>query len=354
MNSHDGEWGVAQEAALWVIRLQSDDSEACRREFDAWARQSREHVKEFLLAMITWKQLDVLKPTAPMHHPVVAQTRPAQPCSHQLPRKVFRAGASLGLAAGLVILALSTPLLYSRVSAIIPEHNSACGLSSLLVGCSYATRFGEVHKLYLEDGSKLDLNSSSQVRVFFTKTERRVELSRGEAIFDIASDPARPFLVKVGNTTIRDKGTRFSVRREAHGKRDAVEIVVAEGSVVVNDRAPREFGAGSAVTVHENQVEVSDLAPNEVANRLSWTSGYLQFGEVTLGDAVRQINRYNSRQLAVADSSRDIRIGGRFKMDEVDRFLKGMERIGIQHRRVTRPDGTEETVLYAPPAGERN
>ena len=62
MSNRDGEFGVAQEAAHWVIRLQSDQSESCRLEFDVWARQSREHVKEFLLAMVTWKQLDVIGP----------------------------------------------------------------------------------------------------------------------------------------------------------------------------------------------------------------------------------------------------------------------------------------------------
>lgn len=343
MNSHDGEWGIAQEAAQWVIRLQSDQSEACRREFDNWARQSRDHAAEFLLAMITWKQLDVLKARGTRHAPGEA-LRPEQPCSPHHPRKVFRAGASFGLVAAVAALILSTRLMYS-----LPEQTTSCGLPSVISGCAYATSFGEVHKLYLEDGSKVDLNSSSQVRVFYTKKERRVELSRGEAIFDIATDPARPFSVTVGETTIRDKGTKFSVRRGDGGKRGEVEIVVAEGSVLLNGRDSREFGAGSVVKLHAGHVEVSDLEPEEVANRLSWTSGILQFGDVSLADAVSELNRYNSRKLAVAESAREIRIGGQFKMGEVDSFLKRIEHVGIRHRVVKGANGTEETLLFAAP-----
>lgn len=105
----------------------------------------------------------------------------------------------------------------------------------------YATAFGERRHIALPDGSVIDLNSRSRVRIEFAHRQRRVELAEGEALFTVEHDAGRPFTVETGNGQVTVTGTRFDVRRDADGTR----IAVAQGSVKVRD-APRPRLGSSA------------------------------------------------------------------------------------------------------------
>src|SRR4029077_9414852 len=81
----------------------------------------------------------------------------------------------------------------------------------------YSTDIGERRSITLADGSTVDLNARSQLRVEFSKSERRVELLDGQALFQVAKDKQRPFIVHSGDATVRAVGTQFDVYRKDSG-----------------------------------------------------------------------------------------------------------------------------------------
>ena len=111
-------------------------------------------------------------------------------------------------------------------------------------GERYATPVGGLASVPMPDGSKVTLNTDSQIRIALTDTERRVELGHGEAFFEVSKDPKRPFVVRAGDKRVVAVGTKFSVRREG----DDIEIVVTEGKVRVEDGAAGQYShvGGSA------------------------------------------------------------------------------------------------------------
>src|SRR5690606_15944214 len=137
---------------------------------------------------------------------------------------------------------------------------------------------------------------------------RRIDLRRGEAFFDVAEDPHRPFVVDAGKKRVVAVGTKFSVRRDG----DSIEVIVTEGKVRIDDAAHPLLGgareaAGSApaadppvfltpgAVAHadETGVLVQRKSLLEAEAHLSWRSGVLMFREQTLADAVAELNRYN-------------------------------------------------------------
>ena len=86
-------------------------------------------------------------------------------------------------------------------------------LAPLRSGERHTTAIGEQVTVRLDDGSKIQLNTDSELSVRFSKAERRLVLERGQAFFDVAHDPARPFVVDAGKASVRALGTRFDVRR---------------------------------------------------------------------------------------------------------------------------------------------
>ncbi len=93
----------------------------------------------------------------------------------------------------------------------------------------YSTDIGERRSITLADGSTVDLNARSKLRIEFSSAERRVELLDGQALFQVAKDKQRPFIVHSGDATVRAVGTQFDVYRKDSG----TTITVLEGRVAV-------------------------------------------------------------------------------------------------------------------------
>ena len=105
---------------------------------------------------------------------------------------------------------------------------------SLVETTAHATALGDVHAFALADGSLATLASDSRIEVRLSRHQRQVELQQGEAYFEAAKDPDRPFVVKAGERRVVAVGTRFSVRRDGHDLR----IVVTEGTVRLGSSSP--------------------------------------------------------------------------------------------------------------------
>lgn len=200
-------------------------------------------------------------------------------------------------------------------------------------GERYATPVGGLASVPMADGSNVTLNTDSQIRIALTGTERRVELGRGEAFFEVSKDPARPFIVRAGNKRVIAVGTKFSVRRDG----DEIEIVVTEGKVRLEDGAaphgPRADGSadvfltpGSIARADEAGVLVQRKTLPEAEEQLSWRTGWLNFRDQGLADAIAEFNRYNVRKIVIESAAiGSLKIEGNFRATDVDAFVRLLE-----------------------------
>jgi transmembrane sensor len=200
-------------------------------------------------------------------------------------------------------------------------------------GDRYSTPVGGIASVPMADGSKVTLNTDSQIRIALTKTERRVELKHGEAFFEVSKDPSRPFIVRAGSKRVVAVGTKFSVRREG----DDIEVIVTEGKVRVDDGAARGdsradgssdvlLTPGSIARADEAGVLVQRKTLPEAEEQLSWRLGLLMFRNLTLADAIAEFNRYNVRKIVIQDPAvATLKIEGNFRATNVEAFVRLLE-----------------------------
>jgi transmembrane sensor len=192
-------------------------------------------------------------------------------------------------------------------------------------GTSYRTAIGGIAAISMKDGSTVTLNTNSDIRVALSETERRVDLEKGEAFFEVAKDPNRPFVVRVGDQRVIAVGTKFSVRREPNH----VRVIVTEGRVRVQDSEPHHpaevalVSAGGVAVAGVAGVLVQDKSLSDAEEGLSWRQGIVVFRETLLSDAVAEFNRYNSRQIYIEDPALgSMRIGGHFRTRNAEGFVR--------------------------------
>jgi transmembrane sensor len=199
---------------------------------------------------------------------------------------------------------------------------------------TFSTGIGGYQRIILDDQSTLELNTNSEVRVAFTSGLRRVELVRGEASFEVTHDTARPFIVSAGRAAIRAVGTRFDVNRLEGG----VEVIVDEGKVAVGSPSVLEakldavppaiprLSAGQSAIARGGGVALENLRQGDLARKLAWRNQMLVFDGDSLADVIAQFNRYNKRQLVIADPTlAALRIGGYFRPTNLDAFISVLQ-----------------------------
>lgn len=198
-------------------------------------------------------------------------------------------------------------------------------IAPLLSRQRLTTQVGEIRRVPLADGSLAAINTDAAVEVALADTVREIALERGEAWFQVAKDPQRPFVVAAGPVRVRAIGTAFSVRRKAVGS----VVMVTEGVVEVWSEAG---GARRTVKAGE-QVFVSDGAgaatpihrPLEMERALAWRDGQIVLDGDTVAAAVAEFNRYNARKLVVADPVLEgRRIVGWFRTNEPESFARAV------------------------------
>ena len=195
---------------------------------------------------------------------------------------------------------------------------------------SFQAALGRVQDAPLADGSRAVLSSDSRIDVALSRHRRLVELRRGEAIFDVAKDANRPFVVDTGDRQVIAVGTRFSVRRDGANLR----VVVTEGTVRLETRREGQgaqpmalLPAGSVALARGDGLLVRSLSVAEVERMLDWRDGTLAFRDTTLAEAADEFNRYNARKLVVADAAAGaLRVGGSFRWDNAEGFARLLER----------------------------
>ena len=195
---------------------------------------------------------------------------------------------------------------------------------------TYRTAVGNLESMPLADGSEATLSSNSRILVALSRRERHIELQQGEAFFHAAKDPARPFVVAVGERRVVAVGTRFSVRRDDAGLR----VVVTEGVVRLESDAGPDgrrqpttlLPAGSLALVDNTGTLVRSGTVEQAEQYLSWREGYLAFHDTPLAAAVAEFNRYNARRIVIGDPDvAAMRVGGNFRWSNTEVFVRLLE-----------------------------
>jgi transmembrane sensor len=292
---------VSREAATWLERREREDwSDADNSALETWLAQSPAHKLAFWRVKGAWSQterLNALRPTA-------AQ-KPAVAPSRKTPTVLRFAAAALAVAAV-----------------------GGFAASNMLSGPAYktySTGVGVRETITLPDGSQIELNTDTSVRVAEAALHRNVVLDRGEAFFQIKHDAAHPFVVTAGNSRVVDLGTKFTVRTET----DRVEVALVEGRARIEPlvgNAPTRIATlspGDVAVAEKDSLRVSTLPKRDLADDLGWRRGVLIFRRTTLAQAASQFNRYNAHKLIVPDAAvAELQLGGTFQTNNPELFAR--------------------------------
>jgi transmembrane sensor len=192
----------------------------------------------------------------------------------------------------------------------------------------YTTSVGERRIVALPDGSRIALDSDSEVHVAYSANARAIQLDRGRARFDVAHDVTRPFVVTAGTESVVAVGTSFDVERLG----SKVLVTLIQGRVVVKG-APTPVAAVTptppvTLTAGEQMVASTDVKPTVAAVNIpsatAWETGRLVFQDESLSEAVAQVNRYTDKPIAVDPSVASIRINGVFNAGDVGSFVSAV------------------------------
>jgi len=329
---------IEQEAADWLARRDSASwSDNEQQAFDNWLQASSLNRAEYLRMEHVWEESLRLKALGAG----LTSNRPP-PAGRWIfsalmsPRTQFPSRPQMLSSIRFRVAAAATILLIAAGAYI-----SAVGIYER---GRYSTPVGKVTRIAIADGSHIILNTDSLIRVSLTAKARAVELRRGEAFFEVAKDPLRPFVVTAGSQRVIAVGTEFSVRREGS---DA-EIVVTEGKVRVEAGGPgspippESLPAGSVAHAGQSGMLVKTEAVAMAEERLSWRNGVLIFHEATLADAAMKFNRFTSHKIVIRDPKvAEMRISGTFKATNSEAFVRLLEHGYPVHAEVT----GGETVL---------
>lgn len=287
-----------REASRWIARLEGEDvSLGDHRRFRRWLAASTRNRTAYEALSRTWDKLDLAG-------------KLEAPAPQAAPPRSGRNWLAVGLIASVaaVILAFAAPQL------LAPR------------GELYATAIGEHVTRRLADGSTIEMNADARLRVAYSATERRVRLTRGEALFDVERDPERPFVVETAFGDVRVLGTSFIV---GVGERSA-RATVLRGTVSGAPRAglwPRaetrsvRAGANEEITLNRTGAESTPLAPAVIERRIAWRSGMLIFDGESLREAAREVERQTGQRFVIADAAlAETRVGGLVRVDDADAF----------------------------------
>jgi transmembrane sensor len=207
------------------------------------------------------------------------------------------------------------------------------------------TQASEWRSMTLNDGSFVSVGPRTELRDRFGKQERLLSLSRGEALFQVAKDPSRPFIVEAGLAIVRATGTRFAVDRREHD----VVVTLEEGTVVVSDGRGR---AGAVALTAGEQLTLSGAWPPviqhvDAVRKLAWANRRLVFADETIAAAAAEFNRRNRVQLIVDPALASQQVRGVFHADDPASFADTIENL----RKGTVVRESRDTIRLLPQSG---
>ncbi|NWK94385.1 iron dicitrate transport regulator FecR [Sphingobium lactosutens] len=294
---------LSDEAIDWIVRLRSGEAtDKDREDFDAWCMRSPAHAAAIDEAAEILAKLGD-SGSARDHRMTGAALRISAPLaqSHAINRRMILGG---GIAAGLVA-GLGSSGIFGPPSRLLAD---------------YGTGVGERRRLRLADGSTIWLNTASALSVALSGRERRLTLHAGEALFEVAKDRHRPFIVEAGSGEAEALGTIYSVRR--HG--DLAEVAVREGRVAVRSgRDSTRLVAGQRLTFGEGLLGAVRSA--DMTAMAAWVRGKLIFNDQPVADVMAEMERYHhGRIIVLGDRLRSLNVTGVFALDDPESLFRSV------------------------------
>lgn len=262
-------------AAGWTLRADDGAGEDLRA-LEAWLSESEANQDAYVRMQGVWDDLALL---APAQKPVAR-------------RSWFgRAGmAQFAAIAATVLLLFTGVLLWNRDG-----------------GQRFITEIGGREVATLSDGSRVTLNTDTELHVAFADSERTVILDRGEAMFEVEKDAARPFVVEAAGRRVTAIGTIFLVRRQAN----AVAVTLVEGKVKVESRGGvRMMEPGQRLILRDSGAIGLDRPA--IDSITSWRRGELVFRDTPIAEAVAEMNRYTRKPIRLSADPGGRRLSGIF------------------------------------------
>lgn len=282
---------IDQIAADWAARRCLGLAREEQSALHAWLAQDTRHVGAYAKAEAVLAELD----RAGTAGPEALRLQSAPSAGSGMKRRTILVGTA---AAGLAVAA-----------------GGAVWLTRLLERESYSTSIGETREIVLSDGSVVTLNTNSQILVDYSKARRQIRLAQGEALFDVAKNKKRPFIVIAGDTQVRAVGTSFTVRLLPQ---QPVQVMVREGAVEIKrprvpQAPPVRLAANTlAVAPPEAPISTEPVAAPQITRNLAWREGRLAFDNETLANAAREFSRYSDVQIHVPNDLESQTITGLF------------------------------------------
>lgn len=309
------------QAIAWLLRLRDAPADTqSRRAFAAWLAADPSHQTAYRQVQAQWDWMEPLKQQSFRARDAALRYRPTARQSSGRKWLIYAAAATVLLGVGLAI--------FSPQGWYGFPH-------------SYNTGKGQRQVLALSDGSELELNTDTEVRVHFNHTQRHVDLIRGEAFFKVTHNADRPFSVRAGNLSVRDIGTAFDVYKQA----DRVSVAVQEGVVeMAGQGESRELKAGQQLAYGDDERFVPATA-NDIASATAWRQGQLIFNGRRLIEVLAEIGRYHDVQIRLPDPKlAELRVNGSFRTEQLDSMLNAVTALlPVNVKRI----GEREIVLEA-------
>jgi ferric-dicitrate binding protein FerR (iron transport regulator) len=380
---------ILDDATTWFVEfLEGEVGHAAREAFIAWLRTSPEHIRAYLQVTAHWEEAQTLsKASLPSIDELVALARePTNANVISIGTRPSEGPEQRGATNGLVHKTPEAPRRTHRLRRFF----IAASVAISMLGASavywlqfqrgvYSTDIGDQRSIRLDDGSTVELNARSKIRVALHEHERDVELLEGQALFRVAKDHARPFIVHSGNANVLAVGTQFDVYKH-HGETtvtvvegrvavfastlptaaQAPDLTAAAASVAPQGKEPESnshtarmksessgqgsaeiaglpetevaagpkgeifLGAGEQLTVSAMSTDKPEHA--DVAAATAWIQKQIVFNSTPLSEVADEFNRYNTRQLVITDPKiSDTKISGEFSSSNPDSLLKGLD-----------------------------
>jgi transmembrane sensor len=317
-----------EQATEWIARLDRGLRGSEQQQLQLWLDENSRHHSTLMETARVWDRTNVLAELAELF-----------PLQEERAASRWRGAAQLAVAAS-VLVGLGVMLFEFR-SRTTPVASAPAAIAavpsppeSALYAADYTTALGEQRTIELPDHSTIRMNTSTALRVAYTGSARWIEMTRGEANFQVAKDPARIFTVRVAGINFNAVGTAFNIRADAsRGVRltvtegrvriDRVQLPTADNNQTNVPTAQRsdvtEVAANSEVVIGQSTESIETLEPGRIVAATAWQRGMIVFDATPLEQVVAELGRYSTTRFVLVDAEiRRLPVSGYFKIGDID------------------------------------
>ncbi|WP_206485794.1 FecR domain-containing protein [Thalassotalea sp. G2M2-11] len=309
---------IDDEASIWLVRLDDGNlSEASKKELKAWLAADKRHPAALKAMADIWDDMD------------------------EILNIVDDKNTSKNISLWPVLQPVLKPVMLAATISFLAIFIWLTPADSIQKS-TYATLVGQQMDTVFDDGSIVHLNTNSRIEAEYSDEKRIIKLVKGEALFEVAHDAERPFIVYVGDRLVQAIGTKFVI----HFAAENIQVTVTDGKVKMSKVALNKqladikdldpsaiekddvyIAKGEKVLVgSDKHPTLTQIKPELIKRELSWLDGKLIFDNEELFDVIAEINRYFDITIVLKDPSlHNIRISGRFDLGDSDALIEALE-----------------------------